>query len=185
METREKQEWQWIARIVAGDMQSFSCLVARYERMAFTLALRVLGNREDAEEAAQDAFLRAYRALPDFRFDCKFSTWFYRIVYRTALTALQGRQETITYEEELSPDLSVSEADAAASLLERKERHAIVSQVLKTLPPDDSLLLTLYYLEECSVEEIRQITDWSTTNIKTKLFRARKHFYDKIKNYEL
>ena len=83
-------ERQWIASILAGDMQSFSCLMAKYERMAFTIAFRIVGNREVAEEVTQDAFLKMYRALPDFHFESKFSTWFYRIVYRMALTAVKG-----------------------------------------------------------------------------------------------
>lgn len=65
-------EQQWIARILAGDTQSFSCLVAKYEQMAFTIAFRIIGNREEAEEATQDAFLKMYRALPDFHFESKF-----------------------------------------------------------------------------------------------------------------
>lgn len=80
-------ERKWIERILAGDTQSFSCLVAKYEKMAYTIALRILENREEAEEAVQDAFVKMYRALSDFHFDSKFSTWFYRIVYRTATTA--------------------------------------------------------------------------------------------------
>ena len=75
-------ERKWIERILAGDTQSFSCLVAKYEKMAYTIAFRILENREEAEEAVQDAFVKMYRALSDFHFDSKFSTWFYRIVYR-------------------------------------------------------------------------------------------------------
>ena len=80
-------EKEWIKRIVAGDTQMFSCLVAKYERMAYTIAFRILGNKEEAEEATQDAFVRMYRALPRFQFESKFSTWFYRIVYRVAISA--------------------------------------------------------------------------------------------------
>ena len=82
-------ERRWIASVLAGDMQSFAGLVAKYEKMAYTIAFRIMGNREDAEEVAQDAFLKMYRALPQFKFESKFSSWFYRIVYRTALTALR------------------------------------------------------------------------------------------------
>ena len=185
MKTNEQIERQWIARIVAGDTQSFSCLIARYEQMAFTIALRILGNREDAEEAVQDAFLRAYRALPDFRFDCKFSTWLYRIVYRICLTALENRKDFIDYEEEITTDISSGEAGFASALLERQERREIVAKVLKMLSRDESLLLTLFDMEECAIEEIQQITHWTTSNIKTKLFRARKHFYEKIKTYDI
>ena len=70
-------ERKWIERILAGDTQSFSCLVAKYEKMAYTIALHILENREEAEEAVQDAFVKMYRALSDFHFDSKFSTWFY------------------------------------------------------------------------------------------------------------
>ena len=84
-------EKEWIKRIVAGDTQMFSCLVAKYERMAYTIAFRILGNKEEAEEATQDAFVRMYRALPRFQFESKFSTWFYRIVYRVAISACSRR----------------------------------------------------------------------------------------------
>ena len=179
-------ERRWIAAILAGDMQSFSCLVAKYEKMAYTIAVRIVENREDAEEVVQDAFLKMYQALPDFRFDSKFSSWFYRIVYRTALTALRGQHLFSDYDEVEAGDVSLAEQETATSLLEREDRKEmleredrkeIISQILKTLEKDEALLLTLYYLDECSVEEIVQITDLSESNVKTKLFRARKHFY--------
>ena len=75
-------ERRWITAILAGDMQSFSCLVAKYEKMAYTIAVRIVENREDAEEVVQDAFLKMYQALPDFRFDSKFSSWFYLSLLR-------------------------------------------------------------------------------------------------------
>ena len=169
-------ERQWIARILAGDTQSFSCLVAKYEQMAFTIAFRIIGNREEAEEATQDAFLKMYRALPDFHFESKFSTWFYRIVYHTALTALRQQRPTVDYEAYCT-DLTTDEMDSASAWLERKDRKEVVAQALKQLPSDEALLLTLFYLEECAIEEIRQITGYTEANVKTKLFRARKHLY--------
>lgn len=170
-------EREWIKRIVAGDTQSFSCLVAKYEKMAYTIAFRILENREEAEEVTQDAFLKMYRALPDFHFDSKFSTWFYRIVYRTALTALRGRRLFADCETEASAALSTDEVDSATALLERADRKELIAAVMKRLPPDEALLLTLYYLEECSVEEVCQITGLTVSNVKVKLFRGRKHFY--------
>lgn len=163
---------------MAGDTQSFSCLVAKYEKMAYTLAFRILENREEAEEVVQDAFVKAYQALSGFQFESKFSTWFYRIVYHTALSALKRQHLFVSYEEAAPADVTDLEVEDAAALVERADRKEIVAKVLKKLPPDESFLLTLYYLEECSVEEIRQITDLSSSNIKVKLFRARKHFYE-------
>lgn len=175
------EERRWIERILEGDTQSFSFLVAKYEKMAYTLALRVLENREEAEEAVQDAFVKAYQALGTFQFESKFSTWFYRIVYHTALSALKRQRLFISYEEAEPAALTEAEVEDASALLERADRKEIVSSVLKKLSPDESFLLTLYYLEECSVEEIRQITDLSSSTIKVKLFRARKHFYEVIR----
>lgn len=101
--------------------------------MAYTIAVRIVENREDAEEVVQDAFLKMYQALPDFRFDCKFSSWFYRIVYRTALTALRGQRLFSDYEEVEAGDVTLAEQETATSLLERADRKEIISQVLKTL----------------------------------------------------
>lgn len=173
-------ERKWIERILTGDTQSFSCLVAKYEKMAYTIAFRILENREEAEEAVQDAFVKMYRSLPDFQFESKFSTWFYKIVYRMALSALRQRRMFVDYEEAGPIDLSVDELDSATALLERENRKEVVADVLKKLPADEALLLTLYYLEECSVEEIRQITDLTASNIKVKLFRGRKRFYETL-----
>ncbi len=174
-------ERRWIERILAGDERSFSCLVAKYEKMAYTLAFRVLGNREEAEEVTQDAFVKMYRALPEFRFDSKFSTWFYRIVYRTALTALRQRPLFAESEPEVVADVSDEEMESASIALERADRKAIIARVLRRLASDEALLLTLYYLEECSVEEICQITGLSVSNVKVKLFRSRKRFYEVIR----
>lgn len=173
-------ERKWIEQILAGDIQSFSCLVAKYEKMAFTIAYRIMENREEAEEVVQDSFVKMYRALSGFQFGSKFSTWFYRIVYRTALSARRLQHDFISYDEATPVDLTNQEIDAATSILERKDRKEIISQVLKKLPAEEALVLTLYYLDECSVDDIHQITELTPSNIKVKLFRGRKHFYETL-----
>lgn len=176
------EERKWIEQVRAGDTQSFSCLIAKYEKMAYTLAFRLMGNKEDAEEVTQDAFIKVYKALHSFKFESKFSTWLYRIVYRTALSALRQQKIFSDYDEAQPEELTNDEMDSASSLLERNDRREIIVKVMKQLPPDEALLLTLFYLEECSIEDIRQITDLTTSNIKVKLFRARKHFYEKLQH---
>lgn len=170
-------ERKWIESILAGDMQRFSCLISKYEKMAFTLAFRIVGNREEAEEVTQDAFLKMYQALPDFRFESKFSSWFYRIVYRTALSAIR-RQSLFTDVEDVdTSNVTVEEQEQASALLEQNDRKKVIQKTLKELPKSEALLLTLFYLQECTIDEISQITGLSNVNVKTKLFRARKHFY--------
>lgn len=173
-------ERKWIESILAGDTERFSCLVDAYQNMAFSVAYRILENREDAEEVVQDAFVKMYRALPTFRFNSKFSTWFYRIVYHTALTYHKQQVVFPGYEELPATGASGDEFNDASALLEREDRREIIDQVLKKLPKDEALLLSLYYLQECSIEDIRQITNLTLSNIKTKLFRGRKRFYELI-----
>lgn len=176
-----EEERQWIIKILAGDTACFSCFVTKYQHMAYMIAYRILENREEAEEVVQDSFVKMYRALPDFQFGSKFSTWFYKIIYHTALTARRRQSVFIDYEEVQPEQVSEEEVNSASRALEREDRKEIIARVLKELPSDESLLLTLFYLEECSIEEIHQITDFMVSNIKVKLFRARKHFYEKLK----
>ncbi|MDR1623975.1 MAG: RNA polymerase sigma factor [Tannerellaceae bacterium] len=177
-------EQTWIEKILTGDTQCFSCFVAKYRVMAFNIAYRILENREEAEEAVQDSFVRAYRALPDFQFGSKFSTWFYRIVYNTSsLTAQRRQSSSAGYNDDACPEqITNDETDNALAVLEREDRKEIVRIVLQKIPPDEALLLTLYYLEESSIEDIHQITGLTPSNIKVKLFRGRKRFYEKLKS---
>lgn len=174
-------EQLWIERILAGEQHYFSFLVSRYERMAYTIAIRILENKEEAEEVVQDSFVKAYRALSDFQFESKFSTWFYKIVYRTALTAHRKQLFMERMDDIKQDQITTDEIDSASSLLEREDRKEVVRAVLQMLPKDESLLLTLFYFEECSIEEIHQITELTHSNIKVKLFRARKRFYEIIR----
>lgn len=173
-------EQKWIKSILAGNTQSFSCLVAKYQQMAFNIAFRILENREEAEEVVQDAFVKMYRALPSFQFGSKFSTWFYKIVYNTAITAQRKQSLFESYDDAVATDLTTSEVDSATAILEREDRKEIIARVLKKLPADESLVLTLFYLEECSIADIGQITEMTPSNIKIKLFRGRKHFYETL-----
>lgn len=173
-------EQKWIKCILAGDTKSFSCLVAKYQQMAYNIAFRILENREEAEEAVQDSFVKMYRALPSFQFGSKFSTWFYRIVYNTSITAHRKQSLFESYDDALATDLTTGEVDSATAILERKDRKEIIARVLKKLPADESLVLTLFYLEECSIADIHQITELTPANIKVKLFRGRKHFYETL-----
>lgn len=170
-------EAQWIAQVLQGNRQSFAFLVSKYERMAYTLAFRIVGNREEAEEVVQDAFVKMYRALPDFRGESRFSSWFYAIVYRTAISSVRASHFFHDFESVEATDISLAEQENASALLEAQDRKEIISRTLKALPREEALLLTLFYLEECSVEEICQITSLTASNVKVKLFRARKHFY--------
>jgi RNA polymerase sigma-70 factor (ECF subfamily) len=164
-----------IQQALQGKQAAFATLVNRYERYVFTLALRLVKNREDAHEVAQDAFLRAFRYLPDFRGEAKFSTWLYKIVYSTSLNFLRKKNPDIqSLDDENQPirllDNGIPDASHA---LEQIDRKALLQQALGLLSPDDAAIITLFYLYEQNLDEICQITNLTMTNAKTKLCRAR------------
>ncbi len=177
------EERDIIALILHGNTNAFASLVEKYQDMAFSIAFKMLRNKEDAEEVVQDAFVKAYKALPSFRGEARFSTWFYRILYHTSVSRYQGQFLTSLREETLDYIDEIPEENEELNHMEITERTAIIQAILRHMPPDEELLLTLYYLEECSINEIVQITGLSESNVKVKLFRARKRFYDLLKKY--
>lgn len=164
-----------IQQAKAGQQMAFGMLVKRYERYALTLALRFVKNREDAHEVAQDAFLRAFRYLPDFRGDAKFSTWLYKIVYSTALNFLRKQNPDIQSLDDEKRPLSIPDEGGgdASRQMERADRNKALQRAIAMLSADDAGIITLFYLYEHSLEEICQIMDLSMSNAKTKLCRAR------------
>jgi RNA polymerase sigma-70 factor (ECF subfamily) len=164
-----------IQQAQSGRQSAFAMLVKRYEQYAFTLALRFVKNREDAHEVAQDSFLRAFRYLPDFRGDAKFTTWLYKIIYSTSLNflrkqnpdiqSLDDENRPVRLKEEGVPDVSAS--------MERHDRNTSLHKAISLLSPDDAGIITLFYMYEHSLEEICSIMNLTMTNAKTKLCRAR------------
>lgn len=164
-----------IAMAIEGQQHAYAQLVERYEHYVYTLAIRMVKNSEEAAEVAQDSFLRAFRYLPDFRGDARFSTWLYRIVHSVALNRL--RKKSPEWHSLDDPSKPVHLPDAwqadAAHQLEQQEKHTAVHQAIERLPPDDAAIITLFYLYENSLDEICSIMELTMTNAKTKLFRAR------------
>jgi RNA polymerase sigma factor (sigma-70 family) len=160
-----------IERILRGDSTAFRELVERHKDYAFTVSLRILNNREEAEEAAQDAFVRAYNALATFNREAKFSTWLYRIVVNCALTVQQKRK--MRTEDLENAKILRSPSDTVDGLKQKEQRH-FIERALKLLSPDDVTMITLFYLRENSLEEIAESIGIETNTVKVKLHRARK-----------
>ncbi|MBK9335806.1 MAG: sigma-70 family RNA polymerase sigma factor [Lewinellaceae bacterium] len=164
-----------IQQALAGQQSACSMLVKRYEKYVFTLALRFVKSREDAHEVAQDCFLRMFRYMADFRGDCKFTTWLYRIVYSTALNHLRKKTPEILSLDDAERPLQLKNEAApdASAALERDDRNAALHRAIEMLSHDDAGIITLFYLYEQNLDEICQIMDLTMTNAKTKLCRAR------------
>lgn len=168
-------EQLYVKQILSGNTSVFSYFVETYQEMAITIAYRICGNRQDAEDVVQESFVKAYRNLHGFRADSKFSTWLYRIVYNTAVTLTKSKM-WIGYGETDIENASLLSVNTADSNLENIEQKEMVMNILQKIPKGDALLLTLYYLEDNPVKEIAKITGLNETNVKVKLFRARKLF---------
>jgi RNA polymerase sigma factor (sigma-70 family) len=165
----------YITKIIKGDTQSFAVLVDRYKDLVFTLALRMLKNKEEAEDVSQDIFIKVYKSLSKFKGDSKFSTWIYRITYNSCLDTLKKyKQEYQIVPIDDYTGRQVIILENAFDALAEKEQKQAIEDCLHRLPNEDSFLLTLYYFEEQSLDEISKILGLTANNVKVKLFRSRK-----------
>ncbi|SEI43109.1 RNA polymerase sigma-70 factor, ECF subfamily [Dyadobacter koreensis] len=172
---RHPEDQVYIDKINEGDSSAYRYLVNRYKDMAFTIALRIMRNTEDAEEVAQDGFVKAYQQIHRFEGKSKFSTWLYTIIYRTAITKLNRRGVLLfSVDENLTDHFTYDETAPQIEAMHAQEQTKLIKNAIIRLPEIDGLLITLFYLNENTVKEIEEITGLTASNIKVKLFRARK-----------
>lgn len=163
----------YIQRVLDGETSSFTHLVNKYKGIVFTVCYRIVKQREDAEDLAQVVFMKAFKNLHAFKGNSKFSTWIYTIAYRTAISKSQIKKiEMVT--EEFSTDTKVEESFSPIEELKEQEQQHYIQQAIDSLPEIDAVLITLYYMDESSIQEIAAITEMSESNVKVKLHRARK-----------
>ncbi|WP_034040633.1 RNA polymerase sigma factor [Wocania ichthyoenteri] len=165
----------YIKQIINGDTNAFSVLVDRYKDLVFTLALRMLKNREEAEEVSQDTFIKTYKSLHKFKGDSKFSTWIYKVTYNTCLDRIKKNKKhfnDVAIDE--FTEYQIKTIDNALDRMEQQEHNKTIQDCLTLLPYDDSFLLTLYYFEDHSLEEISKIVGITANHVKVKIFRSRK-----------
>lgn len=174
-------EEEHLARVLAGDVHAFRYFVERYQDMAYTIALRLVKQAPLAEEVVQDAFLKAFKHLHRYRQEAKFSSWLYRIVYNEGLKTLK-RQPKAQYVELGEPlrEARLSVLNQGLRQLAQAERQALIAQVLDSLKPKEALVLQLFYLNEYSLQEMKEQTGLSISNLKVLLHRGRQHFYHQL-----
>lgn len=162
-------EFVLIDRILAGETNLYSELVDRYKRYVYAIALKVLLTRADAEEAAQDVFIKAYHGLKRFGRQSKFSTWLYRIAFNTAIS--HKRKQRIVFENiETSRGTRSQEPEGS---LEKTDRQRYLQLAMSRLTDADRVALTLFYLDELSLEEIAAATGMQANTAKVRIHRAR------------
>ncbi|WP_093919964.1 RNA polymerase sigma factor [Sunxiuqinia elliptica] len=173
-----KDDHYYIEQVVNGNVAAFSYLVEKYRDMVYGLSLKMLKNTEDAEELAQDTFVKAFQSLSSYQGKSKFSTWLYRITYNGAITLMRKRklalysldEQRLSDEDELTIGTRLAEID-------QEELAESLKRAMEELPADDQVLITLFYYEDQRVEDIAHITGLSASNVKVKIHRARKKMY--------
>jgi RNA polymerase sigma-70 factor (ECF subfamily) len=174
-----------IARVLNGDHLSYSILVQRYQNYVFTIALRYVKTREDAEEVSQDVFVKAYRSLADFKGNSKFSTWLYTIATTTCITFLRKKKlevHSLDHERVFEAAGNV-DSGMNANQIEQKSRASMVNEAIKMLSSDDAQIITLFYKGEQTLEEIAHILGKEPNAVKVQLHRARGRLKEKMQKY--
>jgi RNA polymerase sigma-70 factor (ECF subfamily) len=165
----------YIDLVLEGDTNAYAALVDRHKDFVFTLSLKMLQSREEAEEAAQDTFIKIYKSLSRFKGESKFSTWIYKITYNNCLDRLkkQKRNRPVVAINEYT-EHEVTSLMNVLDAIEENERKQMMKSCLDLLPAEESFLLTLYYFNENSLKEIAVIMGINENNVKIKLYRSRK-----------
>jgi RNA polymerase sigma factor (sigma-70 family) len=181
-----------ISLVLKGDQQAYSMLVERYRNYIFTIVLRYVKSREDAEELAQDIFVKAYRALADFKGQSKFSTWLYTVTTTTCISFLRKKKlEVRSLDDERVFEVADNiDGGMRANQVEQKSRVNMVNEAIKMLSHDDAQVITLFYQGEQTLEEIATVLGKETNAVKVQLHRARarlkekmtRHFSEEVKD---
>lgn len=163
-----------IDRILEGEQHLYAHLVNKHKSYAYSLALRVLESKPDAEEAAQDAFVKAFKYLAGFNREAKFSTWLYRIVFNTAIS--YKRKQKVKLQ-----SIDTVKVGYHQDSMERSDKKKFIDQAINKLNEADRVAITLFYLQEFSLEEIADITGTPANTVKVRIHRARHRLADELK----
>jgi len=163
-----------------GNDSDYSIIVNRYKNKAFSMLKRMLKNDFEAEEVLQDCFLKAYKSLVNFKGESKFSTWFYRIVYNTALTRLSSQKRKTETEMTSVEDHFNLESEYGSDEIEKTDMKEFIHDLIGKLPERYTAIITMFYLNEMSIEEISEVMGLTISNVKVMLHRSRNSLRDLI-----
>jgi RNA polymerase sigma-70 factor, ECF subfamily len=188
--TSRQADAQLVERVQAGDQQAFNLLVTKYQRRVMRLVSRLVRDPAEVEDVTQEAFIKAYRALPNFRGDSAFYTWLYRIAVNTAKNylAAQGRRPYTVSEFQSSEDGEffdasdvVEDNNTPESALQTREIAETVNAAIEALPADLRTAITLREIEGLSYEEIAQAMNCPIGTVRSRIFRARDAVAEKLR----
>jgi len=163
---------QLIQLVKSGNQQAYTKLVLNHQDKTYSVCLSILKNKFEAQEAAQDTFIKVFKSIASFNEGSKLSSWIYKIAYRTSLDYIRKRKITADIDD--LGNLLPANEESAQENMEHKELSQGLRGALEHLPADERGLIRMFYLEEFNIKELEEITGLSNSNIKVKLFRARK-----------
>ncbi|MCH7785412.1 MAG: RNA polymerase sigma factor [Bacteroidetes bacterium] len=176
----------YISKTLKGDSRAYSFLVEKYQNFVYTIVIRMVKVKEEAEEVSQDTFIKAFQSLSSYRGESKFSTWLYSIAYRKALDRIRKNNKINTSEliEEIT-ESNFESIENALHYIQEQERNEIIKKCILQLKEQEAAIITFYYYEDLTVKEIAKITQLTEDNIKVKLHRSRKKLFSLLKYFVL
>lgn len=176
----------YISETLKGDSRAYSFLVEKYQNFVYTIVIRMVKVKEEAEEVSQDTFIKAFQSLSSYRGESKFSTWLYSIAYRKALDRIRKKNKINTTEliEEIT-ESNFESIENALHYIQEQERNEIIKKCILQLKEQEAAIITFYYYEDLTVKEIAKITQLTEDNIKVKLHRSRKKLFSLLKYFVL
>lgn len=165
----------YINQVIEGNINAFTVLVNHHKDLVFTLAYKMLKNKEEAEEVAQDVFVKVFNSIRQFKGESKFSTWLYKITYNSCLDRLKKERKVdkFVYIEELN-EHQIKALENMLENIEEADRNQKIQECLQFLPSEEAFLLTLYYFDNQSINQIAEVIESNANNVKIKLHRSRK-----------
>lgn len=186
--TQDENDQELVRRVQSGDQSAFNVLVLKYQHRVLKLVSRFVRDAAEAEDVAQEAFLKAYRALASFRGDSAFYTWLYRIAINTAKNALVAqRRRPVDFDldlqdpEQFERQARLKETDTPEGVVLTEEIRQVVEQAMEQLPEDLRTAIVLRELEGLSYEEIAAAMDCPVGTVRSRIFRAREAIDKKLK----
>jgi RNA polymerase sigma-70 factor, ECF subfamily len=178
-----QEEASLVVRLRQGDRRAFEELVIAYQHRVFGVALRMLGNRAEAEDIAQETFLRAHRAMHEFRGEARLHTWLYAIASRLCLNRLASADHRLVRSDEEALAAAPAGEPSAAAVLERAELDAAVREAIAALPGDRRIVVVLRDVEGLSYEEIGETLGLEPGTVRSRLHRARLDLKAKLERF--
>lgn len=169
-----------ISLIEKKDHKAFEELIDSYKNYVYSVIISIVKDTHQAEEATQDTFMKIYKSISSFNQDSKLSTWIYRIAYRTGLDYLKKRKPSSS---DVTAHVDIQDKTDLEGEYHQKTLVAYVNDFISNLNPEESAVMSLFYLQQKSIKEVQDVTGLTETNIKTKLFRSRKLFRESAKGY--